>query len=89
MVAEWVEQAGLEEEEGFDRVVEATGAQDPVMLAVAAAKQGGVCELAGCILLEHLLISTDLAVGLGHEQTKVSFRRTFKSSLCSSQRHLD
>lgn len=43
MVADWVEQAGLTEEEGFDRVIEATGSQDPVMFAIAAAKQGGNC----------------------------------------------
>lgn len=44
MVKEWVAQAGLTEEEGFDRVIEATGSQDPVMFAVAAAKQGANCE---------------------------------------------
>ena len=48
MVADWVEQAGLTEEEGFDRVIEATGSQDPVMFAIAAAKQGGNCAYCTC-----------------------------------------
>ena len=91
MVADWVEQAGLTEEEGFDRVIEATGSQDPVMFAIAAAKQGGNCRSLSplpdtCVSGMYHVVrladpsqgegtvystdDTDLAVGLGHEQTK-------------------
>ncbi|WRT65751.1 uncharacterized protein IL334_002699 [Kwoniella shivajii] len=53
IAAEFVEIAGLTEEEGVDRVVEATGAEDCMLLGIAIAKQGG----------------NYLAVGLGHIQT--------------------
>ncbi|KAK4689917.1 hypothetical protein P7C73_g200, partial [Tremellales sp. Uapishka_1] len=53
IAAEWVAQAGLTAEEGFDRVVEASGAEDCGLLGVALAKQGG----------------NYLAIGLGHIQT--------------------
>jgi hypothetical protein len=39
----WVKELGLEEEEGVDRVVEASGAEDCMLLGVAFAKQGGTC----------------------------------------------
>nr|XP_019001749.1 xylitol dehydrogenase [Kwoniella mangroviensis CBS 8507]OCF65210.1 xylitol dehydrogenase [Kwoniella mangroviensis CBS 8507] len=53
IAAEFAEKAGLLEEEGVDRVVEATGAEDCMLLGIAIAKQGG----------------TYLAVGLSHIQT--------------------
>jgi D-xylulose reductase len=43
-IEEILKQVGLEEEGGFDRVIEATGAGDCMLLGVAAVKQGGVCE---------------------------------------------
>ena len=43
-VAAWVEEAGLTSDEGFDRVIEATGAEDCGLLGIAIAKQGAVCE---------------------------------------------
>ncbi|WWD16471.1 hypothetical protein CI109_100897 [Kwoniella shandongensis] len=52
-VAEYVRQAGLTEEEGVDRVIEATGAEDCMLMGIAIAKQGG----------------NYLAVGLSHIQT--------------------
>ena len=42
--AKWIEEAGLTNEEGVDRVIEATGAQDCGLLGVAIAKQGAVCK---------------------------------------------
>ena len=42
--AGWVEECGLTLEEGFDRVIEASGADDCGLLGCALAKQGGVCE---------------------------------------------
>lgn len=42
--AEYIDQVGLTEEEGVDRVVEATGSEDCGLLGVAIAKQGAVCE---------------------------------------------
>ncbi|WWC60367.1 uncharacterized protein I303_102938 [Kwoniella dejecticola CBS 10117] len=53
IAAEFAEIAGLTAEEGVDRVVEATGAEDCMLLGIAIAKQGG----------------NYLAVGLGHIQT--------------------
>ncbi|KAK1927366.1 putative xylitol dehydrogenase [Papiliotrema laurentii] len=53
--AKWIAEAGLTAEEGFDRVIEASGAEDCGLLGVAIAKQG----------------ATYLAVGLGHIQTNV------------------
>ena len=44
VAAKWIEEAGLTAEEGVDRVVEATGAEDCGLLGCAIAKQGGVCE---------------------------------------------
>lgn len=41
-VVDWIEEAGLTNEEGFDRVIEATGSEDCGILGVAIAKQGGV-----------------------------------------------
>jgi len=46
VAAKWIEEAGLTAEEGVDRVVEATGAEDCGLLGCAIAKQGGVCESA-------------------------------------------
>ena len=45
VAAKWIEEAGLTAEEGVDRVVEATGAEDCMLLGCAIAKQGGICEL--------------------------------------------
>ena len=42
--ADWIEECGLTLEEGFDRVIEASGADDCGLLGCALAKQGGVCE---------------------------------------------
>ncbi|OXG74228.1 xylitol dehydrogenase [Cryptococcus neoformans Gb118] len=53
IVAGFVQEAGLTAEEGVDRVVEATGAEDCMLMGIAIAKQGG----------------NYLAVGLGHIQT--------------------
>ncbi|WVQ79148.1 hypothetical protein IAT38_001244 [Cryptococcus sp. DSM 104549] len=53
IAAGFIEEAGLTEEEGVDRVVEATGAEDSMLLGIAIAKQGG----------------NYLAVGLSHIQT--------------------
>ncbi|KIR28111.1 xylitol dehydrogenase [Cryptococcus deuterogattii 99/473] len=53
IVAGFVQEAGLAAEEGVDRVVEATGAEDCMLMGIAIAKQGG----------------NYLAVGLGHIQT--------------------
>nr|XP_019050436.1 xylitol dehydrogenase [Kwoniella bestiolae CBS 10118]OCF29366.1 xylitol dehydrogenase [Kwoniella bestiolae CBS 10118] len=53
VAAEYAEIAGLLDEEGVDRVVEATGAEDCMLLGIAIAKQGG----------------NYLAVGLSHIQT--------------------
>lgn len=39
----WVKELGMVEEEGVDRVVEASGAEDCMLLGVAFAKQGGTC----------------------------------------------
>lgn len=44
VAAKWIEEAGLTAEEGVDRVVEATGAEDCGLLGCAIAKQGGVCK---------------------------------------------
>ncbi|ORY24057.1 putative xylitol dehydrogenase [Naematelia encephala] len=51
--AKYIEEAGLTAEEGVDRVVEASGAEDSGLLGIAIAKQGGIY----------------LAVGLSHNQT--------------------
>jgi D-xylulose reductase len=48
----WVKELGLEEEEGVDRVVEASGAEDCMLLGVAFAKQGGTCTSLPPTLLE-------------------------------------
>ncbi|ADV20758.1 Xylitol dehydrogenase, putative [Cryptococcus gattii WM276] len=53
IVAGFAQEAGLTAEEGVDRVVEATGAEDCMLMGIAIAKQGG----------------NYLAVGLGHIQT--------------------
>lgn len=44
MAAEYIKEAGLEEDEGVDRVIEASGTEDCSMLGVAIAKQGGISE---------------------------------------------
>lgn len=44
--AEFLKQAGLAQDQGVDRVVEATGAEDCMMMGIAIAKQGGTCESA-------------------------------------------
>jgi D-xylulose reductase len=49
MAAQYLKEAGLEEDEGVDRVIEATGTEDCSMLGVAIAKQGGISESA-CLL---------------------------------------
>lgn len=41
--AKWVKELGLTEEEGLDRVVEASGAEDCMLLGIAIAKQGATC----------------------------------------------
>ena len=43
--AKWIAEAGLTAEEGFDRVIEASGAEDCGLLGVAIAKQGAICTL--------------------------------------------
>lgn len=43
MAAKYIEEAGLSAEEGVDRVIEASGAEDCGLLGVALAKQGAVC----------------------------------------------
>ncbi|KAK8861612.1 hypothetical protein IAR55_002435 [Kwoniella newhampshirensis] len=53
IVASYIKEAGLTAEEGVDRVVEATGAEDCMLMGIAIAKQGG----------------NYLAVGLSHIQT--------------------
>jgi D-xylulose reductase len=42
-VQTWIKEVGLEDEEGVDRVVEASGAEDCMLLGIAFAKQGGTC----------------------------------------------
>jgi D-xylulose reductase len=42
--AEWLLQAGLDAEEGVDRVIEATGSEDCGLYGVAIAKQGANCQ---------------------------------------------
>lgn len=44
IVAGFVQEAGLTAEEGVDRVVEATGAEDCMLMGIAIAKQGGNCK---------------------------------------------
>jgi D-xylulose reductase len=46
MAAEYLIEAGLDGDEGVDRVIEATGTEDCAMLGVAVAKQGAISELA-------------------------------------------
>ncbi len=41
--AEFLREAGLDAEEGVDRVIEASGAEDCGLLGVALAKQGAIC----------------------------------------------
>jgi D-xylulose reductase len=41
---EWIKELGLSDEEGVDRVVEASGAEDSMLLGIAIAKQGATCE---------------------------------------------
>ncbi|WVR03776.1 hypothetical protein IAU60_000771 [Kwoniella sp. DSM 27419] len=53
VVAKYIEEAGLVADEGVDRVIEATGAEDCMLMGIAIAKQG----------------ANYLAVGLGHIQT--------------------
>ncbi|WVQ93449.1 hypothetical protein IAU59_000523 [Kwoniella sp. CBS 9459] len=53
IMAGFVEEAGLVEDEGVDRVVEASGAEDCMLMGIAIANQG----------------ANYLAVGLGHIQT--------------------
>ncbi|ODN76576.1 hypothetical protein L202_05235 [Cryptococcus amylolentus CBS 6039] len=53
IAAGYIEEAGLTEDEGFDRVVEATGVEDCMNLGVAIAKQG----------------ANYLGIGLSHIQT--------------------
>lgn len=43
-VAGWIQELGLTEEEGVDRVVEASGAEDSMLLGIAIAKQGATCK---------------------------------------------
>lgn len=40
----WIKELGLVEEEGVDRVVEASGAEDSMLLGIAIAKQGATCK---------------------------------------------
>lgn len=40
----WIKELDLVEEEGVDRVVEASGAEDSMLLGIAIAKQGATCE---------------------------------------------
>ena len=42
--AEILAEAGLSEDQGVDRIIEATGAEDCGLLGVALAKQGGICQ---------------------------------------------
>lgn len=44
IVAGFVQEAGLTAEEGVERVVEATGAEDCMLMGIAIAKQGGNCK---------------------------------------------
>lgn len=44
IVAGFAQEAGLTAEEGVDRVVEATGAEDCMLMGIAIAKQGGNCK---------------------------------------------
>ncbi|WVN90741.1 uncharacterized protein L203_105983 [Cryptococcus depauperatus CBS 7841] len=55
VAAEFIEKAGLVSEEGVDRVIEATGAEDCMFMGIAIVKRGG----------------NYLAVGLGHIQTNL------------------
>nr|ODN89302.1 xylitol dehydrogenase [Cryptococcus depauperatus CBS 7855] len=55
VAAEFIEKAGLVSEEGVDRVIEATGAEDCMFMGIAVVKRGG----------------NYLAVGLGHIQTNL------------------
>lgn len=41
----WIKELGLVDEEGVDRVVEASGAEDSMLLGIAMAKQGATCKL--------------------------------------------
>jgi D-xylulose reductase len=43
-MAEILEQVGLVDEEGVDRVIEASGSEDAMLHGVAIAKQGATCE---------------------------------------------
>jgi D-xylulose reductase len=43
-MAEILEQVGLAEEEGVDRVIEASGSEDAMLHGIAIAKQGATCE---------------------------------------------
>lgn len=42
--ASYLKQAGMSGEDGIDRVIEATGAEDCMMTGIAIAKQGATCE---------------------------------------------
>jgi D-xylulose reductase len=53
----WVKELGLEEEEGVDRVVEASGAEDCMLLGVAFGKQGGTCTSSPSFTGEELISS--------------------------------
>ena len=70
--AGWIEESGLADEEGFDRVLECSGADDCGLLGCALAKQGGTCELGTSETHGRLTqIRPDLAVGLGPIVTKM------------------
>ena len=70
IAARYLEEAGLSAEQGVDRVIEASGAEDCGLLGVAIAKQGGICKLSLTRFLQTDPWS-DLAVGLSHIQTNI------------------
>jgi D-xylulose reductase len=70
-VQKWVKELGLEDDEGVDRVVEASGAEDCMLLGIAIAKQGATCELITGSLMSECADVPVLQVGLNHVQTSV------------------
>jgi D-xylulose reductase len=55
---DWIKEMGLEGEDGFDRVVEASGAEDAGLLGVALAKPGGICGLSPHSMTLELITQT-------------------------------
>jgi D-xylulose reductase len=80
-VAKWVEEVGLTSEEGVDRVVEASGTEDGILLGVAIVKQGGTFLQVG---LNH--VQTSLFPGVAVTNKEIDFKGRLSSALTSNTR---